>query len=1642
MNTIKKITAVILALCMLIGMPLAIDVQAADTPVLYAGQMDDNKSLLIYSPDVTVEYTDLTKLRAYLCIVEGGNWILNNVIVNGLASIEGALSIDTATGNLVYTMTGSLANSALKVDKSGFTGDVDTITEVNHLLALAKAKNGASKLMLRLIETENDSNAIMDTVKVNGTALLASMGNACNPNTGTRWGGTHDGLSCTVLVQDSTTPIAYAGGKWDDKTVSVYFPGNHVIFTDTTKLKGFLCIAGSDASGNWLANNQAMNGKPSVEGTLSVDTVTGQLVYTMTGSISLSALTDKGTDVSGFDGDIDTVSEMLHFVKLTDYENARLQLRIVETEADDDTVMNGMIANGSPYACPTAFANKCNPDALGDHWGTKKYDGMYANVVTPENNGMMLSGVIVDTAAKHITVGFSGQMQMTAVDYMECGIAVVDKNGAIISDKYTRLGSGSFINWNQNKRTALSDTQLNTIADYMTFAATNEDYSAVFTVTEAKLAYEKGEQGGNGYVDTLYNANTHAPLVANGQNGGLDMAYVAIKTTEDVAAMEQDMVTMTEVKLYSQDNDNDRLIVTFSEPVVGLDSYIKNYLAVMDANGVQVTIDNQPIRWQIGPFSKYTTTGNQWSAVVSDSTFYQPEGGYADLITYLSTLTHNGKKIAENGQMVNGYHLQVILPDAWGGLWNSTTTGQREQYDVRYPHVKLEFLGANAANDHIMTSAGKKLYAPIMLADDRSSYYDMAVCDVKDGGKYEMVPLTVTGAKQLTKNSYVVTFSEPVSIAVTGAPAMGLRMVDENNRLVWVYSENGITLRGAEGDGKSIPLQYLSTEWAYTDDTQMAVKITISRGFDISILFRSANWPAALDGCRMQVFFEETKPPVAWDGLVIDVVARDYPFKALAGNSDTAWDGYYFDMVDLLNTQEVTASAGKITGQNQITFSWNAPVSIYGKNAQGQSGSFYAGFRLVNENNAYWYYDAATDTFSLDKSKGELVQWASWMEFTDDTKTTMTARIQQNNLLDVKVLSDLLTPTGRLAEFFAANPGSRAVLCIEETNTTSNGMIESFSGLDGTGILADPFVPGQKDAVFVEIEGEVPDGDLKVTKVEMISDIGIKVSFSAPVEVLSNPWVALRLYSKDGKLMRWNAYTEEYTTETKMMDKDGNRIYKNHEGYTLEKEGYDAEGKWVNYTAQNNGDMQWWTTNWRWGDNTHTSIIYEISGNDFMPGLNLTDILAYDLNTISEGAYLGFCIEENTPDGVWSSNLIENIVRADDKRVSLTANLFTSQRDSYVAEMDDMILAYTPGKLTSSAQIISDTQIRIRFSRPVDMEYPPFMAIRLIDKDGKLMWHGKENASTPYQWQGTWEWEDDSHTSIIWTMNGGAIFGANNIYDLANYAGALERFRGVGTWTFVMEEVAHKDEDGSVIIAARRTDLVDNVSTLDGSIHLQGNYVYGIDGAMMNLNMNQLTGEKLELISAKAIDDQTIELTFNDGVLIGENLSLGVRYLTPSGDSEVLTDGKTAYFKGNCSYKDDTKKVVLWKLNSKHADNLSDILTFSGKFEWNKGARLAFVIMDDAEYMAPTYSMRINGISDLNGIRRLTANYATKEYMMNQLDIEVCYDLPIVQTDLVIETVYLENYTVYIVLAVVLAVLAPTVILIAVGRKKAKEGRR
>ena len=208
---------------------------------------------------------------------------------------------------------------------------------------------------------------------------------------------------------------------------------------------------------------------------------------------------------------------------------------------------------------------------------------------------------------------------------------------------------------------------------------------------------------------------------------------------------------------------------------------------------------------------------------------------------------------------------------------------------------------------------------------------------------------------------------------------------------------------------------------------------------------------------------------------------------------------------------------------------------------------------------------------------------------------------------------------------------------------------------------------------------------------------------------------------------------------------------------------------------------------------------------------------------------------------------------------------------------------------------------------------------------------------------------------------------------------------------FCIEEVSV----ANVIKFGGKNGVVDNLVAKDGVNHVKATKLGSNDGIWMDLDGTMLRNkEMLKLLSVKAIDDQTLAIEFSEGVLIDEtdeHLTMTLRYLSPSGKSEVLANGKTANFKGTWEYKDENKNVILWKLDSKNADSLTEILNYEGNLKWNAGARICFVLTNENEEL-PVKTMRMRGITDLSGYRHLYCKMM--DVATIQMDVEVAYDKP------------------------------------------------
>ena len=854
--------------------------------------------------------------------------------------------------------------------------------------------------------------------------------------------------------------------------------------------------------------------------------------------------------------------------------------------------------------------------------------------------------------------------------------------------------------------------------------------------------------------------------------------------------------------------------------------------------------------------------------------------------------------------------------------------------------------------------------------------------------------LTIESVKQIGSSKLTVTFNRPIELVdMNGSakPIVGLRMISPSGDVLRVDSvANSLITTGSN---------YLlwQAQEVWVDSTDGRVMIVDFGTTDIGVLISKINMIPALQGMNMVFTFEEENPGATEKGdayyagnhlihhIRDAVTGKQADMTRFMSHSG---DHLYVDIDEYQDpdpSAEVLIEKAEIISQSQVVVTFSEEVVIGGYIAD--PGTLPRGWiRLVNDNYGY-----------KKTEDGAYYQWQGYFNYYNDAHTQLVFTLNHNGNPDLPMLGldDIVT--------LLDDEYNRLVVAVDD-RTGSDGVVDAVGTTTGHRLLADPF-NGKKDIAYApDLDpAQIPQGELVIVKAEAITDMEVVITFSAPVDITVNPYLAVRMLDENNKL-----------------------LYKTADGMYVTASVTDG---------QKNTPMQW-GMNWEWYNEAHTQIKCKIVITPGMCG-NLTDVFHHDWNKEYEGCQIVVGMEENNEAIIRRSGYVDNVTLKGKPGVALTGNVLVTDR---AGAFVPMALGYTPQKITAGARIINDTQIRIDFSSRVNIVGDPYMAIRLVDKDNDLLYSGDEYNHLPIQWPGSWTWTDESHTSIIWTQTGNA-FGACNISDIVNYRGALKHPEG-SILKFCIEDKTTAD-----VIKVSANGVIDNVIGADGKNHLAANYMKTtVDDLYMDLNASILKDTPIvQLLSAKAIDDQTIELVFSESVRIDEGVgapTMSIRYLTESGNTESLANGKTANFKGTWKYKDENKNVILWTLDSANAKSLTDIFNYEGSLKWNLGARVAFVISNDTEgFAAPARSMRLAGITDLSGVRKLSCDYASGQIM---LDVEVAYDLPQRNTDadanLQEKIEYVTNYTYYIILSV--AIVAVAVVIALLIKSKKKEEKR
>ena len=884
--------------------------------------------------------------------------------------------------------------------------------------------------------------------------------------------------------------------------------------------------------------------------------------------------------------------------------------------------------------------------------------------------------------------------------------------------------------------------------------------------------------------------------------------------------------------------------------------------------------------------------------------------------------------------------------------------------------------GIDGVISTIKSVSGGHLLATVSNATVRDAAY---VTITESDFTWNTEPFGVESAKQISANSLLIKFTDDIELKgmdEAAKPFISLRMVNEKGQLVRIVNGKPAVT------GSGTYMQWASSDVRINGESKDELLVTWNY-CDIGLLLSQSNMTYDLQQYDMVFSFQEAVVNQEFGNHLVHNLVRakdgkqlDATFYVDKNNADSYL--VYAKDIDLLGLQEeLSVTDTEVIDQNRIVVTFSESVNL-----DKQLGIGY--IRLVNQ-----------QLHTVLDENNVAMEWGGRLEYFDDAKTKVVFVLDFNNRnkdypmtgLDDIVNAKLETDEYKLMFTIGDNKGN-------------DGLIHAITSTTGKILPADP-MNGGLDAIYLEFDKDaVPQGELTITDATVISDTQVIITFSDAIMIENTPFMSIRWYTEDNRMV-W-------------MTKDGEYVC----------------------SSTHNGEattpMQW-SYNWEYYNDEQTQIIGTISGG--FQGLgNFTDFIRKDWEADVPGSRIVVGVEEKYESAVNGSWHVGNIKLKSDPRICLTANIVKGNYDGAYVEF---AIDYTPNPITTSATVINDMQIKVTFSRPVNLIGNVFAAIRFVDEKGNLLYYGDEYNRIAVQFSGALVPIEGSKTQMIWTMSGNNNFGCCNISDVVNYRYALELLKG-SKMQFCIEELTVKN----VITVGGRNGLIDNLIGTDGRNHVKATKFSGYDSVWLDVNFSILKGKNgVELLSVKAIDEQTVELIFSEGIMITDpdHVSMAIRYLTPSGDSEVLTNGKLAQFKGDWEYKDENKNVILWKLNSKNAKSLTEIFNYEGNLKWNENARVAFCLKNDSEDI-PGNTLRIIGITGLDGFSHLRAPLG--EITEIQYDIEIAYDKPerVVESE-VVESVPTKYVTNYIPFAIGGAAFLAVCVVVAVMISRKKEER-
>lgn len=613
--------------------------------------------------------------------------------------------------------------------------------------------------------------------------------------------------------------------------------------------------------------------------------------------------------------------------------------------------------------------------------------------------------------------------------------------------------------------------------------AEHPDARLMFYIQEINNDPQKDEWNGNGFVDTLWNAND-VKLAANARtaNGDADAALVPLVRYEELEGLR-----ITGATAYGS-----ALKIDFNKPFVktapGSWDSIRIYKVDQCGNRTLEQKDGAWLQWQVKTDSYYAgqTEGLSLIGQIQSNLGINT---YEDILAFANANGYTAE---------NGYEIVFSIEENGGSDPSVTNTGMVESYRAREDNAPL-IANVIGGWDHANTA--------ITVSDEDA--------------------LISTGVTVYNDRSFVISFNKEVSFDNDGHVVF-LRIVDANGSLIWIKEDGSYTT--VEADGKT-PLQWGLDKNLnyYMGKTQLISSLGGSELYS-NVLNAYNGMKDSYPGSRLALVIEE-------NGAGEGFVASDNMVNSIYANTDSGRIGLRAQLTQGIDRfiwsvneggESITVEKAEVVAANKLRVTFSAPVVNNRYNPEKGGGIFVRYTDAAKQSVIFKHYskDGSEDIYNTSEGGyNALFHWnGSFVPVEGSNNTiwefTLESGMGMNDFRNIYTM----TKTG-----YFKDKDWKLCFTIEQQLTGGEGnvkdAIDNFTSPDGSSYLVSTNANGWDNYTEITFSEEYPAPATapRLVSVKPLSDTELVATFSEPMnDALLSCYSGIRVIDKSYGWLAWS----------------------------------------------------------------------------------------------------------------------------------------------------------------------------------------------------------------------------------------------------------------------------------------------------------------------------------------------------------------------------------------------------------------------------------------------------------------------------------------------------------------------------------------